>query len=140
MSKRFGKTPCHNKEYTLEVVESNLADGTATLRIFRDGQPFQKHVVGVSFCILPPSPSTEIILDKCCKQYVTDCDGLFDITFLAGAMNNVRINVNIQLGACGGNCGIRLTKCLTPNTAMDVCPLEYLSMDEGVTCLVGCGK
>lgn len=139
---KFGKTPCHCKEYTLQVVEYSLADGTATLGLFKDGVPLTKYVVGVSFCILPPSPSAEVIVDKCCKQYVTDCDGLFDVTFDANALNQVRINVNLNLGACGcGNGGcIRLTKCLSPLTLMDVCPLSYLSMDENVSSGGCCSK
>ena len=137
---KFGKTPCHCKEYTLTVLEHSLADGTATLAIYKDGAPFTKHIVGVSFCILPPTPSVDIIVDKCCKQYATDCDGKIQVTFDANPLNQVRINVNIALGGCQSNSCIRLTKCLSPDTQMDVCPLSYLSMDENQSCGACCGK
>ncbi len=138
MSKLFGKTPCHCKEYTASVLEFDLAEGTATVAIYKDGQPFKKHVVGVSFCIIPPTPSAEVLVDQCCKQYVTNCDGEIDVTFDANALNQVRINININLGGCGTDCCIRLTKCLSPATQMDVCPLSYLSMDEGQSCGTRC--
>ena len=137
--KRYGKTPCHCKEYTLEVVEHSLAEGTATLQIRRDGAPLPCQVVGVSFCIIAPNYCVEAVCDKCCKQYVTNKDGLVNVTFDANAENQVRINVNIQLGACStdAQCCIRLTKCLAPREMMDACPLSYLSMNEGHQ---SCGK
>ncbi len=140
MSLKFGKTPCHCKEYTLAVTEYSLTDGTATLVVYKDGAPFKKNVVGVSFCIVPPTPSVAVLVDKCCKQYVTDCDGKINVTFDANPLNQVRVNVNINLGGCGTDCCIRLTKCLSPQTQMDVCPLSYLSMDEHQSCGGCCGN
>lgn len=133
-TKTFGKTPCHCKEYTLFVVDYDLHTGTAKLRVLRDGEPFAKRIIGVSFCYIPPTPSVEVIADKCCKQYCTNADGEFDVTFVADSLNNVRINVNIQLGSCGSDCCIRLTKCLSPNFQMEVCPMSYLSINENTSC------
>lgn len=127
---KFGKTPCHCKEYTLAVDEYSLEDGTATLTLYKDGAPFVNHVVGVSFCIIPPMPSVAILCDKKCKQQVTDKNGKIDVVFDANADNQIRINVNINLGGCRSDSCIRLTKCLSPNFQMDACPLSYLSMDE----------
>jgi hypothetical protein len=115
------------------VQASDLAAGTATLLIQKNGAPLQRVVVGLSFDIIPPAPSTEVLFARCCKQYHTDCDGIVNVTFTGDANEMVRINVNINLGTCSPtpNCTcIRLTECLSPPTFMGACPLAFLGQDQ----------
>lgn len=113
----------------LGVPPVDLANGTATIQLKRNGHPLRNKEVGVSYVICPPGPTTAVLIRKDCKLECTDCEGKIDLCFKKGAQNEVRISVNIDVGE-GEKCCARLSECITPNIDMQITPLNFMALDD----------
>lgn len=109
----------------------DLANGTATIEITKNGKPLKNVEVGIRFVVLPGPYDTVPLITKCCKRQCTDRDGRIDLNFKKGALNQVRIEVNLEVKGDGDACCcIRLQATLTPREEMSVTVLDYMALND----------